>query len=170
MLWSLLKIIFFIAIVVGLTLGATTLYEMENLGRLELLGREYIITPMLAVVGAHLSGMALNFQLQDLGAAFVEATETAPLYRLYALPDSTPPKPGMLRTSDDGAAIKVEVWRLSPIALGKFVAAIPGPLGIGDVQLANGSAVKGFLVEAEGVRGAKDITGFGGWRAYAEGR
>lgn len=121
---------------------------------------------LLAVVGAHLSRMALNHQLQDLGAAFVEATETAPLYRLFALPDSVPAKPGMLRTGSNGTAIKVEVWRLTPAAFGRFVAGIPGPLGIGDVRLAGGRAVKGFLVEAEGVRGAEDITGYGGWRAY----
>ena len=121
---------------------------------------------LLAVVGAHLSGMALNHQLQDLGAALVEATETAPLYRLFALPDSVPAKPGMLRTWSDGTAIKVEVWRLTPAAFGRFVAGIPGPLGIGDVRLAGGRTVKGFLVEAEGVRGAEDITGYGGWRAY----
>lgn len=125
---------------------------------------------LLAVVGAHLSGMTLNFQLQDLGAAFVEATETAPLYRLYALPESSPPKPGMLRVPGEGAAIKVETWRLSPNAFGKFVAAIPGPLGIGDVQLSDGSMAKGFLAEAEGVRDAEDITCFGGWRAYMAAR
>lgn len=128
-------------------------------------GRDAVL---LAVVGAHLSGMALNHQLQDLGAAFVEATETAPLYRLFALPDTQPPKPGMLRTGRDGTAIKVEVWRLTAAAFGRFVAGIPGPLGIGDVRLACGHAVKGFLVEAEGVRGAKDITGYGGWRAYID--
>jgi len=125
---------------------------------------------LAAVVGAHLSGMALNFQLQDLGAAFVKETETAPVYRLFALPDSTPPKPGMLRTAEGGAPIKVEIWRLTPSAFGRFVAAIPGPLGIGDVRLADGSAVKGFLVEAEGVRGAEEITGYGGWRAYMAAR
>ncbi|MCA8927859.1 MAG: allophanate hydrolase, partial [Alphaproteobacteria bacterium] len=120
---------------------------------------------LLAVVGAHLSGMALNHQLQDLGAAFVEATETAPLYRLFALPDSEPPKPGLLR-GQPGGAVQVEVYRLSHAAFGRFVAAIPPPLGIGDLRLADGRRVKGFLVEAEAVADARDITRFGGWRAF----
>ncbi len=122
-------------------------------------------TVLLAVVGAHLAGMPLNHQLHDLGAAFVEAAETAPSYRLFALPDSVPPKPGMLRV-DDGQPIQVELYRLSPAAFGRFVAAIPGPLGVGDITLADGRSVKGFLVEAEAVRGARDITEYGGWRAY----
>jgi allophanate hydrolase len=124
----------------------------------------------LVVVGAHLSGMPLSHQLQDLGAAFVGATETAPLYRLFALPNSMPPKPGMLRVRENGAAIGVEVWRMSPTAFGRFVATIPAPLCIGDIRLADGCLVKGFLVEAEGARDAEDITCFGGWRAYMTAR
>jgi allophanate hydrolase len=69
-----------------------------------------------------------------------------------------------------GAAIALEVWTLPAAGFGALVAAIPAPLGIGTVQLADGTAIKGFLVEAEGVRGAKDITAFGGWRAYCEAR
>ena len=122
-------------------------------------------TMLLAVVGAHLSGMPLHHQLDDLGAAYVEATETAPDYRLFALPDSVPPKPGMLRVGN-GQAIQVELYRLSPAAFGRFVAAVPGPLGIGDVRLADGRTVKGFLVEADAVHGARDITEYGGWRAF----
>ena len=83
----------------------------------------------IAVVGAHLSGMALNGELQALGGRLLEATATAPDYKLYAL-DTTPPKPGMLRV-DTGAghSIKLELWALSAAAFGKFVAAIPPPLG-----------------------------------------
>ena len=120
---------------------------------------------LVAVVGAHLAGMPLNHQLQDLGAAFAGVTETAPFYRLFALPDSVPPKPGMLRVGD-GERIQVELYRLSPAAFGRFVAAIPGPLGIGDIRLADGRTVKGFLVEADAVHGARDITEYGGWRAF----
>lgn len=122
-------------------------------------------TVLLAVVGAHLSGMPLNYQLQDLGAAFIEATETSADYRLFALPDSKPAKPGMLRTSN-GSAIQVEVYRLSTAAFGRFVSMIPGPLGIGDIRLADGRSVKGFLAEAEALTSAEDITQFGGWRAF----
>src|SRR5207249_4997152 len=108
----------------------------------------------IAVVGAHLSGMALNGELQVLGGRLLEATTTAPDYRLYAL-DTTPPKPGILRVdAGAGHSIKLELWALSAAAFGKFVAAIPPPLGIGTVKLADGRGVKGFVVEPAAVSGA----------------
>ncbi len=125
----------------------------------------------LAVVGAHLSGLPLNRELVELGAAFVAEVETGPDYRLFALAGAEPAKPGLLRVADGaGAAIKAEVWALDPARFGAFVAKIPAPLGIGTVRLAGGASVKGFLVEPEGVAGATDITGFGGWRGYLASR
>jgi allophanate hydrolase len=121
----------------------------------------------LAVVGAHLSGMPLNGELRALGARLIEQAATAPHYRLYALSGTTPPKPGLLRVKEGaGAAIAVEVYALSESAFGRFVAAVPPPLSIGTLELADGRSVKGFLVEAEAVVGARDISGFGGWRAF----
>jgi allophanate hydrolase len=121
----------------------------------------------LVVVGAHLSGLPLNAELLALGATLVRATRTAPVYRLFELPGTTPRKPGLLRTSGgDGSAIDVEVWSLRPDAFGAFVSRIPSPLGIGTLQLADGSAAKGFLVEACAVAGALDISTHGGWRRY----
>ena len=121
----------------------------------------------VAVVGAHLSGLPLNPQLTSLGATFVRATETAPDYRLFALPDTTPPKPGLLRVAPgSGHAIAVEVWSLDPASFGSFVAAIPSPLGIGTLKLADGTEAKGFLVEAVAIEGARDISAFGGWRKF----
>jgi hypothetical protein len=120
----------------------------------------------LVVVGAHLSGMPLNAELQDLGATFVKATSTAPSYRLYELPGTTPRKPGLLRVPADGQAIDVEIWSLAPAAFGVFVSRIPSPLGIGTLQLKGGEVAKGFLVEAIAIDGAEDISHFGGWRAY----
>jgi allophanate hydrolase len=121
----------------------------------------------LAVVGAHLSGMPLNRELVELGAEFVTATHTAPDYRLYALPQLTPPKPGLVHTpGSTGPGIAVEVWSLSPAAFGHFVAAIASPLGIGKITLANGSTVSGFLCEPSATQNAPDITHLGGWREY----
>jgi allophanate hydrolase len=120
----------------------------------------------IAVVGAHLSGMALNGELRALGGRLLEETVTAPDYRLYAL-DTTPPKPGMLRIDPGtGSVIRLELWALSAASFGKFVAAIPPPLSIGTIRLADGRAVKGFIVEPAGVNGARDISSFGGWRAF----
>jgi allophanate hydrolase len=147
----------------GLKIGARGLTQ-PALARLpaEASGDEITI----AVVGAHLSGMALNSELQALGARLIEAATTAPDYKLYAL-DTTPPKPGMLRVdAGAGNAIKLELWALSAAAFGKFVAAIPPPLGIGTVRLDDGRGVKGFVVEPAAVRGARDISAYGGWRAF----
>ncbi|MBR1230821.1 allophanate hydrolase [Bradyrhizobium sp. AUGA SZCCT0182] len=120
----------------------------------------------IAAVGAHLSGMALNGELTDLGGRLLEEASTAPDYKLYAL-DTTPPKPGMLRVeAGAGSSIKLELWALSAAAFGKFVAAIPPPLSIGTIRLADGRGVKGFLVEPAAVTGARDISAFGGWRAF----
>jgi allophanate hydrolase len=121
----------------------------------------------MAVVGAHLSGMALNGELQELGAHLVARTRTAGEYRLFALPDTLPPKPGLVRTPGfDGPGIEVEVWSLGEAEFGRFVARIASPLGIGKVRLADGVLVSGFLAESWAVAAAEDITTFGGWRAY----
>jgi allophanate hydrolase len=120
----------------------------------------------IAVVGAHLSGMALNSELKAHGARLLEATSTAPDYRLYALP-TTPPKPGMLRVeAGGGTSIELELWALPAVAFAKFVAAIPPPLSIGTVRLKDGRGIKGFIVEAADIAGAQDISAFGGWRGF----
>ncbi|WP_041375481.1 allophanate hydrolase [Polymorphum gilvum] len=123
----------------------------------------------LAVAGAHMRGMPLNGQLEALGARFLAEATTAPDYRLYALAGQDVPKPGLLRVGPGaGAAIALELWQLTPAAFGAFVAALPAPMAIGTLRLADGRAVKGFLVEAEATRGTDDITEFGGWRAFVD--
>jgi allophanate hydrolase len=124
----------------------------------------------IAVVGAHLSGLPLNAQLRERGAALIEATTTTRAYRLYALPGTTPAKPGLVRSPDGGAAIALEVWSMPQSALGSFLALIPSPLGLGSVELADGRYVHGFLCEPHALAGARDITSFGGWRAYLASR
>ena len=120
----------------------------------------------LAVVGAHLSGEPLNHQLIDLDGRFVRAARTAPRYRLYALPNTAPPKPGLIRASDGGGSIELEVWALPPAAFGAFVAKIPAPLAVGRIELDDGTAVSGFLCESFATTGAADVTATGGWRRY----
>ena len=121
----------------------------------------------IAVVGAHLSGMPLNSELRAAGGRLLERTATAPHYRLYALSGTKPAKPGLLRVKNGaGASIEVEVWALSESAFGRFVAAVPPPLSIGTLELKDERGVKGFLVEAEAIAGARDISSFGGWRAF----
>jgi len=121
---------------------------------------------LVAVVGAHLSGLPLNHQLTGRGARLEKPARTAARYRLFALPGTTPPKPGLVRAADNGSAIDVEVWRLPISEYGSFVAGIPSPLGIGQVELDDGEWVQGFLCESWAVRGAEEISHLGGWRAY----
>jgi allophanate hydrolase len=121
----------------------------------------------LVVVGAHLSGMPLNHELTARNARFLRAGATTTDYKLYALAGGPPFRPGLMRVAcGGGKAIATEVWALSSEALGSFMAGIPGPLGIGTTKLADGTSPKGFIVEAEGIVGAKDVSEFGGWRAY----
>ncbi len=150
----------------GLPLGATghtltATQEMAHIPAAEPMMR-------LVVCGAHLSGLPLNHQLTERGGRLLRATESAPAYRLYALPGGPPRRPGMIRVGEGGAAIAVEIWELPERQLGGFLAGIPAPLGLGQVELADGSWETGFICEGLAAEGAEDITGLGGWRAYLQ--
>jgi allophanate hydrolase len=121
----------------------------------------------VAVVGAHLTGMPLNFQLTTRNAVRVEQTRTASDYKLYALANTQPPKPGLVK-DEGGSSIIVELWDIPLARFGEFVAEIPAPLGIGTLQLADGRSVKGFICEPWAIDSATDVTSFGGWRSYVE--
>lgn len=120
----------------------------------------------LVVCGAHLSGLPLNWQLTSLGGQLVRSLKTKPAYRLFALPGTTPPKPGLSRVTETGHAIEVEVWSLPSAAFGYFVSQIPAPLGIGRILLEDDTSPQGFLCETAGLAGAQDISELGGWRAF----
>jgi allophanate hydrolase len=121
----------------------------------------------VVVVGAHLTGMPLNHELTTPGGRLVKTCRTAKDYRLYVLPNTTPPKPGLIREPGfEGQGLEVEVWALPPDAFGKFVQKIPAPLGIGKLTLDDGTTASGFLCEVHATRGAQDITSLGGWRNY----
>jgi len=121
----------------------------------------------LAVVGAHLTGQPLNSQLTIRGARLKKTCRTAPGYRLYALADTKPPKPGLVRDGQfQGSGIEVEVWTMPEDQFGSFVAEVPEPLGIGNVTLDSGESVKCFICEPCALAGATEITHFGGWRNY----
>lgn len=121
----------------------------------------------IAVVGAHLSGMTLNHQLTSTGGSLVRCCRTSGEYRLYALPNTTPPKPALVREPGfEGRGIEVEIWALDAAAFGQFVAAIPSPLGIGKITLEDGTQVSGFLSETYATLGSLEVTQYGGWRNY----
>lgn len=121
----------------------------------------------LLVVGGHMEGLPLNRELTAIGARLADTVRTAPLYRLYALPGGPPRRPGMVRVAPgEGFAIAGEIWRVPAAALGRFVAGIPSPLGVGRVVLDDGRSITGFLCEGCAVEGATEISSFGGWRAF----
>jgi allophanate hydrolase len=121
----------------------------------------------VAVVGAHLTGQPLNRQLTERGARLVQTCRTSPEYRFYALANTTPPKPGLVREPGfEGSGIALEIWAVPAQHFGSFVAGVPPPLGIGSVQLDTGEWVKGFICEPAAIAGATEITAFGGWKNY----
>ncbi|MDO9416240.1 allophanate hydrolase [Pararhizobium sp.] len=123
----------------------------------------------IVVVGAHLTGMPLNHELTGPGGRLIKTCRTAGDYRLFVLPNTVPPKPGLIREPGvAGEGLAVEVWALPPAAFGNFVQKIPAPLGIGKVTLDDGSSISGFLCEAYAVEGAQEVTALGGWRAYIQ--
>jgi allophanate hydrolase len=124
----------------------------------------------IAVVGAHLTGQPLNYQLIDEQGSRVRSCRTSPIYRLYVLPGGAIPKPGLIRQANghQGLAIEVEVWDLPPAGFGRFVANIPSPLGIGTLVLEDGEEVKGFLCEPFAIANALDISHLGSWRVYLD--
>ncbi|MEI4487472.1 allophanate hydrolase [Frigidibacter sp. MR17.14] len=124
---------------------------------------------VVAAVGAHMTGLPLNHELTRLGARCLGAAQTSADYRLYVLPGSAVPKPGMVRDAA-GACIDVELWALPMAAVGAFLAGIPSPLGLGTVTLEDGRSCKGFLCEAQALQGAEEITRFGGWRGFLAAR
>lgn len=123
----------------------------------------------IAVVGAHLSGLALNHELTSRGGVLRRAVRTEPAYRFFALAGGPPRRPGLLRVAaGTGHAIAAEVWALPPMGFAQFVAGVPSPLCIGTLHLDDGTMPKGFLVEPEGLPGAEEISRFGGWRAFLD--
>ena len=125
-------------------------------------------TMAIAVVGAHLAGMPLHGQLSERSCRLLARTHTAAHYRLHALPGTVPPKPGLARTQDGtpGHSIEVEVYEMPLADVGSFLALIPAPLGLGTVELADGTCVKGFICEPAALASAPDVSEHGGWRNY----
>ncbi|MDI4665948.1 allophanate hydrolase, partial [Xanthobacter autotrophicus] len=119
----------------------------------------------ICVFGAHLSGMALNGDLKALGARFVRPATTAAAYRMKLLPGAVA-RPGVVRVKENGAAVEGEIWSLPFEGVGQLLATIPAPLGLGQVELSDGTRVAGFLAEAAALDGAQDITAHGGFRAF----
>ena len=117
----------------------------------------------LAVNGTLMRGLELNANLLNAGAVFIEETLTESAYRLWSIDDR---HPAMLRVANGGQAIAVEVWKVPGEGIASILLAEPSGLSIGKVNLADGRTVLGVLGEPILCEGRKEITAFGGWRAY----
>ena len=122
----------------------------------------------IVVCGAHMEGLPLNHQLLERGGVLKKKTTTSKTYELYALPGGPPERPGLVEAAEGGAEIQVEVWEIISSTVGSFLAGIPKPLGLGSIRLADGSLKQGFICEGIGINGAKNVSEFGGWRAYLD--
>jgi allophanate hydrolase len=149
-------------------LGATTqpLEPLEPLDAAPLAAAPRHGYIAVAVCGAHMQGLPLNHQLLERGAYLLRIARTAARYRLFALAGGPPQRPGLIRVSGDGAAIALEIWAIPQGQLGTFAAGIPAPLGLGTLELDDGTTCMGFICEGYASHSATDISGFGGWRGY----
>ena len=117
----------------------------------------------LAVNGTLMRGLELNPTMIDAGAVFVRETTTAPSYRLWSIDDR---HPAMIRVASGGVPVAVEVWAVPPEGLAKILLQEPSGLCVGKVKLADGEEVLGVLGEPLLVEGQREISSYGGWRAY----
>ncbi len=125
----------------------------------------------LVVIGPLLSGLPRNAELKGMGASFLRSTRTRPDYRLFAMPGTVPPRPGLLPVArGQGVGVEAEVWSLEPAAFGAMCANLAKPCTIGTVALADGTEVKGCLVDAAAVETAIDVSDYGSWRAFLAAR
>jgi hypothetical protein len=120
-------------------------------------------TTLLAVNGTLMRGLVLNPNLLRAGATFVREDETDACYRIWSIGDR---HPAMLRTLGAGARIAVEIWDVPSEGLAGILLSEPPGLAIGKVVLRDGSIVLGVLGEPFLCEGQREITQFGGWRAY----
>jgi gamma-glutamylcyclotransferase (GGCT)/AIG2-like uncharacterized protein YtfP len=118
---------------------------------------------LLAVNGTLMRGLALNQNMLDAGARFLREAMTMPEYRLWSIDDR---HPAMIRVSEGGAAIAVEVWAVPAPGLARILQAEPPGLCIGKARLMDGDEVLGVLAEPVLCEGRREITRWGGWRAY----
>ncbi|MEP6673035.1 MAG: gamma-glutamylcyclotransferase [Chthoniobacter sp.] len=118
---------------------------------------------LLAVNGTLMRGLELNPNLLSVGASFVREDRTVSAYRIFSINDR---HPGMYRVATGGVSVAVEVWNVPASGLADILVKEPAGLCVGKVKLANGEEVLGVLAEVILCTGQREISEFGGWRAY----
>ena len=118
---------------------------------------------LFAVNGTLMRGLELSQNMVNANARFVREAATAPTYRLWSINDR---HPGMVRVSSGGVSIALEIWEVNAEGLVSILAAEPAGLSVGRVLLDQGADVLGVLAEPILTEDQREITEFGGWRAY----
>ncbi|HEU5297385.1 MAG TPA: glutamyl-tRNA amidotransferase [Burkholderiaceae bacterium] len=118
---------------------------------------------LLAVNGTLMRGLELNPNMLAAGATFVREDHTDACYRIWSIGDR---HPAMLRTPGTGTRVALEVWSVPLEGLAGILQNEPPGLSIGKVVLQDGSIVLGVLGEPFLCEGQREITDYGGWRAY----
>jgi hypothetical protein len=121
----------------------------------------------LAVNGTLMRGLELNPRMLAVGGRFDREATTTPQYRLWSIDDR---HPAMIRVREGGVAVAVEVWRIPETGFAQLLIGEPPGLCIGKVQLADGEETLGVLGEPALCEGQREITRYGGWRAYIAAR
>ena len=117
----------------------------------------------LAVNGTLMRGLVLNPNLLTVGAEFLYEAATTPDYRLWSINDV---HPAMVRVSRGGVSVALEVWQVPAVGLVQVLLQEPSGLSIGKVTLDTGETVLGVLGEPILCEGQREISAYGGWRAY----
>lgn len=147
--------------------GITIFSLSDEEGLLIGLGRELKEEKItVAVCGLHMQGYPLEVQMIECGSKYLRTCKTADKYKLFKL-NTNPTKPGLIKVQSGGSSIEVELWEMPLDKLGYFTSLISSPLGMGKVELEDGSEVCGFICEEYGKQDGEDITIFGGWRNLA---
>jgi carbamate kinase len=119
---------------------------------------------LVAVNGTLMRGLELNPNMIEAGAVFEREATTAPEYRIWSIGDKYP---AMVRVKDgSGAGVSLEVWSVPRGGMAQIFLKEPPGLTLGKVRLEDGSMVIGLLGEPALTMGQREITQFGGWRAY----
>ena len=118
---------------------------------------------LLAVNGTLMRGLELNPNMVAAGATFVREDQTDACYRIWSIGDR---HPAMLRTPGQGTRVALEIWSVPLVGLAGILQNEPPGLAIGKVVLSDRSVVLGVLGEPFLCEGQREITEFGGWRAY----
>ena len=125
---------------------------------------------LLAVAGAHMRGMPLEYQMHEAGASLLRTARTAPCYQMKLVPGRGPLRPALVRVPEGGTSLDVEIWSMPLHSVGDFLDKIPAPLGLGTVLLDDGSSVHGFISESAMLNDAQDVSSFGSFRAVMAAR